>query len=799
MNIPMSWLKEFVDIDVDLKTFEHEMTMSGSNVELINSIGKEINKVVVGKIISIERHPDADKLVIAQVKVGEEKTIQIVTGAKNISEGAFIPVALHGATLAGGLKIKNTKLRGVQSEGMMCSIEDLGYTNVDYPEAPEDGVYIFNTEHPLGADVCEILQIKEDIVEFEITSNRPDCYSVIGMAREVSATFSKKLNINKIKVKENLKEDINSIISVDIHNSEMCKRYVSRVIKNVKVEHSPQWIRRRLTACGIRPINNIVDITNYVMLEYGQPLHAYNMEYVENGNIIVRNATEGETIETLDGITRKLNSKTLIISDTVKPLAIAGIMGGKSSNITESTNTVLIESANFTGTNIRLTSKALGLRTDSSSKYEKGLDPNISIQAVNRCMELIEMIGCGEVVEGVVDIYPSVVEGFSLPYSPENINKLLGTNISSFEMENILNRVFIKSNNNVAYIPSFRSDIKCEADIAEEVIRLYGFDNIVPTLATSIAGVGKKTYKQQIDDIILETATSLGLCQIFNYSFESPKVFKKLNIPEDSDFRKTVNIKNPLGEDFSIMKTSTINGMLQSLSLNYNRRNEEASLFEISKVYIPKSLPLKELPQEKMTLTIGMYDTTNTKKDFYNIKGIVESIFKTLGMEDDVEYSLSTNYSFMHPGRTASIDIKGNNIGYLGEVHPLIQKNYEIDTRVYVAVLDIELIYKTANLIKNYKPLPKYPSIVRDIAILVKDEICVKDIENVIKENSNNILENVKFFDVYKGNQIEEGYKSVAYSITFRDKEKTLTDDQVSLTMKKILKSLESKLGAKQR
>jgi len=844
MNVPKSWISEFVDIEgIDNKTLEYEMTMSGTKVEAIESLGKDISGVVVGKIISIEKHPDADKLVVTQIDIGGENPLQIVTGATNVFEGAIVPVAIVSATLAGGLKIKKSKLRGVPSEGMLCSIEELGYTRADYPEAPEDGIYIFDEKQVLGADVCEVLQIKEDVIEFEITSNRPDCYSVLGIAREVSATFARKLNLKEIKVKEEGDGDINKLVSVDIQNKYSCKRYMARVVKNVKIGDSPLWLRHKLTASGIRPINNIVDITNYVMLELGQPLHAFDMSGVKNGEIIVRDAKEGEEIKTLDGTLRKLSSQMLVISDSEKALAIAGVMGGESSRVTTETTSVIFESANFEGTNIRLTSKALGLRTDSSGKYEKGLDPNISIDAVNRCMELVELLGCGEVVKGSVDVFPkqetqfmgavvySVPEGgdasllnknisseeeleevlgclpeevkkymggHTVPYSVEKINKLLGTNISEKEVEEILGRLFIKAENGIAHIPTFRADIEGVADIAEEVIRIYGFDKIKPTLLEATATVGKRTYTQTIDDMLINTATSLGLDEMMSYSFESPKVFEKLIIPEDSYLRDTVNIINPLGEDFSIMRTSTLNGMLQSLSLNYNRRNKEAALFELSKVYLPKSLPLKELPEERKMLTIGMY-SEGSKKDFFAIKGMVEEIFNTLGMADIVEYSADSSYSFMHPGRTASIDIDGENIGFIGEIHPTVQKNYEVDEKVYVATLNVDMIYEKSNLDKNYEAVQKFPAITRDIAMLVKDEITVKEIEKAIKEKSTTILEQVKLFDVYKGEQIKDGFKSVAYSLIFRDKEKTLTDAEVSPAMEKILKNLEEKLGAELR
>lgn len=795
MNLPMSWIKDYVDIDCDVNTFCDEMTLSGSKVESIENKGKDITKVVVAKVLEIEKHPDADKLVVVKADIGQNEPIQIVTGATNLFIGAYVPAALDGATLAEGLKIKKSKLRGVESNGMFCSVEELGYTRSDYPEAPENGIYIFDKEYPLGSCVKEILQIDEDVVEFEITSNRPDCFSIVGLAREAAATFRKPFNMPKIEVIEEEKS-MDNMINIEIKNYDICPRYTCRIIEDVKIEPSPQWLRHRLTSAGIRPINNIVDITNYVMLELGQPMHAYNYDKIEGKKLIVRNANKGEKLTTLDGIEREFDETVLIIQDENKVIDLAGIMGGENSMVTDDTKTILLESANFNGTHIRLTSKKLGLRTDASSKYEKGLDPNLSVLALDRACQLINMLKCGKVLKGHLDFYPQKRESWTVSYDSDRINKLLGTSLSEKEIINILALVEVEADGKVAKIPTFRPDLETEADIAEEVARFYGYNNIEATLSTGTPTVGKKTYKQIIIDKITNTMISCGLSQALNYSFESPKVFDRLNIEKNSTLRNTVNISNPLGEDFSIMRTSTLNGMLTSISTNYNRRNKEAHLFEIGKVYLPKELPLKELPVEREVLTIAMYGNV----DFYDAKGAFENIFNELGMVNKVEYSPLETLSYMHPGRTAIItDEKNCEIGYVGEIHPQIASNYEIETKVYFGVLYIDKLVELANFDISYKSLPKFPTMQRDIAMLVKDEINVKEIEKIIKAKGGKLLESVKLFDVYKGEQIEKGYKSVAYSILFRSNEKTLTDEEVNSPMKKILKELEEKLQAQLR
>lgn len=795
MNLPISWLKEYVDIDCKTEDFIEDITLTGSKVESVTNAGDCIENVVVGKVLSIEKHPDADKLVVCQIDVGQSEPIQIVTGATNLFIGAFVPVALDGAKLAGGVKIKKGKLRGVLSCGMMCSVEELGYTRNDYPEAPEHGIYIFSEEQIPGDDVKSILEIDDDVVEFEITSNRPDCFSIIGLARETAATYRLPLKYPEIIVKEEAGGNASDMIDVEIKNPELCPRYIARVVKNVKVGDSPQWLRHRLTASGVRPINNIVDITNYVMLELGQPMHAFDIDTIDERKIIVRNAEEGEKIITLDGIERTLDSSMLVISDCNKAVAVAGVMGGENSKITDGASAILFESANFNGPNVRITAKKLGMRTDASSKYEKGLDPNLSIEAVNRAVQLVELLGCGEVVGGMVDCYPNKRERRTLTYSSDGINKLLGTSLSDKEMIDIFKLVEVEADGKNAVIPTFRPDLESEADLAEEVARFYGYDKIETTLASGTPTVGKRTMKQTVEDIIRDTMVAMGLSEAMNFSFESNKTFDKLCIPKDDKLRQTVTISNPLGEDFSVMRTTTLNGMLNSLCINYNRRNPEAGLFEIGKVYIPKALPLSELPDEEPILTIGMYG----KMDFYDLKGIVEELTEVLGMKQKTEYSPALDIPYMHPGRCAKLSIESSNIGFLGEIHPSVCGNYEIGVKVYAAVIYINKLCENVNFDRVYKSLPKFPAVNRDISMLVKDDIIVKDIENIIKEKGGKLVESIQLFDVYKGKQIQDGFKSVAYNISFRAADRTLTDEEIASPMKKILKELEEKLGAQLR
>ncbi len=793
MDLSMSWLKDYVDIDVDIKDFIEDITLTGSKVEGWSEMGGELSGIVTGKITEITKHPNADRLVVCKVDIGKDMPLTIVTHAPNAAEGAYVCVALDGATLAGGVVIHDTDFRGVMSYGMMCSVEEMGFDRHDFPEAPEDGIYIFPEPVPLGKDVCEVMDLKDKVVEFEITSNRPDCFSTVGLAREVAATYDKEFKYPEISLKNEIDGNIDEMVQVEIKNPELCPRYTARVVKNVKIEPSPRWMRKRLRANGVRPINNIVDITNYVMLELGQPMHAFTIGNIDGSKIIVRNAEEGEKIVTLDGIERNLDPSMLVISDVNKAVAVAGVMGGENSKVNGSSDTILFESANFNGPNVRITAKKLGLRTDASAKFEKGLDPNLTMDAVNRAVQLVEMLGCGEVVKGVVDCYPNKREAWTLDYSPEKINKLLGTDISEDEMIKIFEKIELvvdKANKKVT-IPTFRPDLESMADLAEEVARFYGYDKITPTLAAGTPTVGKRTYAQTITAMIKNSLISNGLCEAMTFSFESPKVFDKLNIPENDELRKTVVISNPLGEDYSIMRTTTLNGILTSLSTNYNRRNESAGLFEIAKVYIPKAVPVTELPDEPVKVTIGMYGNT----DFFGIKGIVEHTLETLGIKD-AEFVPDKEIYWMHPGRTADVFIGGKKAGYVGELHPEVAKNYEIGTRVYIAVLDEESLIQASNLLTVYKPLPKYPAIVRDISMLVKDDIYVRDLEKAIEENSGSLVEDITLFDVYKGGQIAEGYKSVSFSITFRAEDRTLVDNDVNSVMTDILSALEQKFGA---
>ncbi|HHV29271.1 phenylalanine--tRNA ligase subunit beta [Acetivibrio mesophilus] len=795
MKAPIDWLKDYVDINVSPKEFADAMTMSGSKVEGIEVQGEDITKVVVGKILTIEKHPDADKLQVTKVDVGSE-VIQIVTGAQNISVGDYIPVALVGSTLPGDKKISKGKLRGIESYGMMCSIEELGLTSEDYPDAPEDGIYILPKEEELGKDIKEVFGLNHKVIEFEITSNRPDCLSIIGLAREAAVTLKTEFKKPVIDLKEE-GDDAAQYISVEVKDTELCPRFAARVVKDVKIGPSPKWMRDRLKAAGVRPINNIVDITNYVMLEYGQPMHAYDIKDIKGNKIVVRRAHEGETIKTLDDQDREIDSSMLVIADEERAIGVAGVMGGANSEIKEDTSTIVFEAANFNGTSVRLTAKKLGMRTEASGRFEKGLDAENVEAAINRAVELVEELGIGTVCKGLIDCYAKKKEPRTINLRVEKINDFLGTNIPKEEMIGILKALEFKvdENNMTVKVPSFREDVEREADIAEEIARFYGYNNIEATLLSGKAAtLGRKTHKQIIEDLIKETMIACGLSEAFTYSFTSPKVFDKLNLPMDSELRKAIVISNPLGEDYSIMRTTTIPDMLGVISTNYNRRIEEARLFEMSRVYIPQSLPLNELPHEKPVLTLGMYG----KLDFYDLKGVAEELFARLGIKD-YEISPEKDNAIFHPGRTASLSIDGEYAGIIGEIHPDVAEKFECPERTYIGVIEIEVLVKKASMKCQYTALPKFPAVTRDIAMLVKDEVMVKQIEDVIKQRAGKILESIKLFDVYKGKQVSEGMKSVAYSITFRASDRTLTDEDVGKAMTKILDGLKRNLGAELR
>ena len=693
-----------------------------------------------------------------------------------------------GKKTPGGVKIKKGKLRGVESFGMMCSIEELGSTKDMYPEAPEYGIYIFPEDAVVGADAVEALGLHNSVFEYEITSNRVDCFGIIGLAREAAATFRKEFHPPVVTATGN-NEDVNDYVKVSVEDTKLCPRYTARVVKNIKIAPSPEWMQRRLAAQGIRPINNIVDITNYVMEEYGQPMHAYDLDTIAGHQIVVKRAEKGQKFVTLDGQERTLDDSVLMICDGEKAIGIAGIMGGENSMITDDVKTMLFEAACFDGTNIRLSSKKVGLRTDASGKFEKGLDPNNAIEAMNRACQLIEELGAGEVVGGVVDVYTTVKEGRNIPFEPEKYNRLLGTDIAPETMLDyfkMLDLGYDKEKNEIL-VPSWRQDLECDADIAEEVARFYGYDKIPTSLPSGEATTGKLSFKLRVEKLARDIAEFCGFSQAMTYSFESPKVFDKLLLPADSPLRETVVITNPLGEDFSIMRTVSLNGMLTSLATNYNRRNQNVRLYELGNIYLPKQTPVTELPEERMQFTLGMYG----EGDFYTMKGVVEELFDKLGMHEKAEYDPSDKKSFLHPGRQADIVYHGNVIGYLGEIHPTVAANYVIKERVYVAVLDMPYIVEYASFDRKYRGIAKFPAVTRDLSMVVPKEVLAGDIEKVFDEKGGQYLERYALFDIYEGAQIKRGYKSIAYTLTFRAQDKTLEDADIQNAMNKILKKLE--------
>lgn len=798
MNTSLSWIKAYVpELDVTAQEYTDAMTLSGTKVEGYEELDADLDKIVVGQIDKIEKHPDADKLIICQVNVGAE-TVQIVTGAPNVKEGDKIPVVLDGGRVAGGhepgqrvaggIKIKKGKLRGVESAGMMCSIEELGSNREMYPEAPEYGIYIFPEDTEVGADAVELLGLHDVVFEYEITSNRVDCYSVVGIAREAAATFRKEF-VPPVVTAVGNDEDVNDFIKVTVEDPNLCPRYTARVVKNIKIGPSPKWMQRRLASVGIRPINNLVDITNYVMEEYGQPMHAYDLDTIAGGQIIVRRAKENETFVTLDGQERKLDESVLMICDGEKSVGIAGIMGGENSMITDGVHTMLFEAACFDGTNIRKSSKKVGLRTDASGKFEKGLDPNNAEAAMNRACQLIEEMGAGEVIGGIVDVYSKKKEPVRVPFDADEINGLLGTNISKEEMLSYFRKIDLEYDeaSNEVIAPTFRHDLFRMADLAEEVARFYGYDNIPTTLPRGEATTGKLSFKLRVEEIARDIAEFCGFSQGMTYSFESPKVFDKLLIPSDSPLRNTVDIMNPLGEDYSIMRTTSLNGMLTSLATNYNRRNKNVRLYELGNIYLPKSLPLTELPEERMQFTLGMYGDG----DFFSMKGVIEEFFEKIGLHKKETYDPNAGKPYLHPGRQANIIYDGVVVGYLGEVHPDVADTYGIGTKAYVAVLDMPEITKRATFDRKYTGIAKFPAVTRDISMVMPKEILVGQVEEVIEKKGGAYLESYALFDLYEGAQIKEGYKSVAYSIVFRAKDKTLEEAEISQAMEKILAGLE--------
>ena len=798
MNTSLKWIKALVPgLDCGVQEYVDAMTLSGSKVEGYEQLDADLDKIVIGQVTKIEKHPDADKLVICQVNVGSE-TLQIVTGAPNVFEGAKVPVVLDGGRVAGGhdgtktpggIKIKKGKLRGVESSGMMCSIEELGSNREMFPDAPENGLYIFDEDAPVGENAVAYLGLDDSVVEYEITSNRVDCFSVLGIAREAAATFHKEF-VPPVVTETGNNEDVNDYIKVSVKDQDLCSRYTARVVKNIKFAPSPKWMQERLRAHGIRPINNLVDITNYVMEEYGQPMHAYDLDTIEGKEIIVRRAAADEKFVTLDGQERQLDENVLMICDAKKAVGIAGIMGGENSMITDHVTTMLFEAACFDGTNIRKSGKRIGLRTDASAKFEKGLDPNLAMEAMNRACQLVEELGVGEVVGGAVDIYPVKREGVKIPFEPDKYNKLLGTDILAGDMIGYFKKIDLGYDEatNEILVPSWRQDLLCDADMAEEVARFYGYDKIGTSLPSGESTAGGKSFKLRMEEKAREIAEFCGFSQAMTYSFESPKVFDKLLIPEDSKWRKTVVISNPLGEDYSIMRTLPLNGMLTSLSTNFGRRNKDVRLYEMGNIYLPKQLPLTELPEERMQLTFGMYGDG----DFFTMKGVIEELLYQTGLRKKAQYDPHAELPFLHPGRKAAIVYDGAVIGYLGEVHPTVAANYAIKERVYIAVIDMPEMVSRASFDYKYEGITNFPVSSRDLSMVVPKNILVGDIEKVFEENGGKYLENYELFDVYEGEQIEKGFKSVAYSLKFRGKDKNLEESDITGAMDKILSGLKN-------
>jgi len=778
----MKWLNDYVDISgIAPREFAEEMTMSGSKVEGFEHEGEVLDRVVVGKVLSLEKHPDADKLLVCQIDVGAE-TVQIVTGAQNLTVGDYIPVALDNSTLPGG-KIKKGKLRGVESFGMLCSLSELELTQNDFPTAITDGIFVLDDEckKVLGMDIRESIGLNDCKVEFEITSNRPDCLSVIGLAREAAATFSKPLMVKKPQIK-GIEGSAEEYLKISIKD-ELCSRYCGAIVKNVRIKPSPLWLRERLRTSGVRPINNIVDITNYVMLEYGHPMHAFDYKYIEGGEINVRRAAEGEKITTLDGTERALDGSMLVIADAKKPVAVAGVMGGEYSGIMDDTQTLVFEAACFDGASVRLSAKKLGMRTDSSSRFEKGLDNSNCPPALERALELVELLDAGEVVTEYIDCAAKKSEPLKLVLDAEYTNRFLGTDISKKRMEEILASLGFEVNGDEVTVPSFRTDVAHKADIAEEIARIYGYNNI-PSTVMGGSSRGKLNSKQMFKKTVSESLLALGMSEIMTYSFISPKYYDKIRLPGDSTLRNSLSISNPLGEDTSIMRTTAIPSMLEILSKNYSCRNMKASLFEIAREYVP--VDGCELPLENEKILLGMY---GEGCDFYTLKGVVEELLLKIGIAD-IDVTAEKSDTAFHQGRCAILSVGGEYLGIIGEAHPAVLDNYELGIKAYIASLDLEAIYKNRLSQKQYKPLPKFPASTRDLALVCDRDFPVLAIEKTIKASAGKLLESVSLFDIYTGDRIEEDKKSVAYSLTFRSHEETLTVEQADASMKRILKAL---------
>lgn len=794
MDLSRRWLLDYVDVnDIDEKTFADDMTLSGSKVESWSTEGEELKNIVVGQILSLERHPDSDHMWICSVDAGDDAPIQIVTGAQNLKVGDYVPAALHNSVVHGGHKITKGKLRGVESCGMLCSLGELGLTVHDFPYAIEDGIFVLgdDCDRTPGMDIKEAIGLNDTVTEFEITPNRPDCLSVVGLAREAAVTFGKKLTVptNEYKTAGG---DVKELLhSVTIDAPDKCYRYAGAVVKNVRVKPSPKWIRERLRASGVRPINNIVDITNFVMLEYGQPMHAFDLRYLDGGRVIVRNAAEGESITTLDGIERRLSPEMLVIADENKPVAVAGVMGGEFSGIMDDTNTIVFESACFYGPSIRKTAKKLGMRTEASGRFEKGLDPDGCLMSLKRALQLVEELDAGDIVDGVVDVYPNPKQQTVIDFCPDWVNNFIGINVSADEQKKILTDLEFEVKDGKIYVPSFRSDVEHKADISEEIARFYGFDKIAVRELQGAADGGLDDF-QKFEKLIVSRCIALGLSEIVTYSFISPKAYDKIALPSDSALRKCVVISNPLGEDTGVMRTSMIPSMMDTLSRNYNNRNLSAFLFENGKVYIPNGED--ELPDENRTLSIGMY---GDGIDFFTLKGKVEALFAAAGVVGyDVE-PVTDNPTF-HPGRTARFTVENEEVALLGEIHPDVAENYSIGTKVYVASISVDKLFKYQHTKRVYKPSPRFPALTRDLAVVCDRITPVLLLEKLIAKAVGKTLEHISLFDVYQGEQIEKGKKSVAFSLRLRAADKTMTDAEADEAMNKAIKALDD-VGAELR
>lgn len=792
MNLSKKWMSDYVTLDVTDKQFADGMTISGSKVEGFEKEGEEIKNVVVGRVDSLEKHPDSDHLWICQINVGTPEDIQIVTGAQNLKAGDIVPVAMDNSYVVGGHHIKKGKLRGVESNGMLCSLGELGLTIHDFPYAVEDGIFVLgdDCDLTLGKDIHEAIGLDDVVTEFEITSNRADCLSIVGLAREAAATFDAELNVPTPEVKST-HGDVNEILSVEIKEPSLCYRYAGAVVENVRIKPSPRWMRERLRACGVRPINNIVDITNYVMLEFGQPMHAFDLRYLDGNKVIVRRAENGEKITTLDGIERELNSEMLVIADENKPVAVAGVMGGEYSGIMDDTTTIVFESAMFNGVSVRRTAKALGMRTEASARYEKELDATGCLRSLTRALQLVEMLDAGDVVGGVVDCDHSNKTPVTLPFKPEWVNNFIGIDLTADEQKKILEKIGFEVKDGMIISPSFRNDIEHQADISEEIARFYGYDKI-PDRALSGVADGRYTDEQMLEKKVNEAMLSAGYSEVCTYTFISPKEFDKIMLPKDSELRNCVVISNPLGEDTSVMRTTAIPSILQVLSKNYNNRNAEAAIYEIGPVY--KSNGTEELPDEPSLVTIGLY---GEKYDFFNIKGVVETVMNAVGIKNYDIDRLANNPIF-HPGRAAVISVNGKELAIFGEVHPSVRSNYSIGTRCYVAQISMDVLFENRLVEKVYTPLPKFPALTRDLAFVCEKSIPVVSLEKVIASAIGKTLENISLFDVYEGSQVENGMKSVAFSLKLRSGERTLTDDDADSAVGKAVKALE-KIGIKLR